>query len=384
MTGPLAGVRVIELAGMGPGPFAAMVLADAGADVLRVDRPRHSADDDPLAGGRDANPINRGRRSIALNLKAEGAREFLLDLVGRADVIIEGFRPGVVERLGIGPAECLALNPRLVYGRVTGWGQSGPLSTSAGHDINYVALSGALGTIGMSNGPPVPPLNFLGDYGGGLLLAYGLTAALFQSARSGVGQVVDSAMVDAAAYLSTYVYGLFGQGRWNDQRQSNSLDGAAPFYRTYRTADDKFVAVGAIELRFLKQLATIIGVTDVDLSTPLDPDEWEKVSAKFEAAFAERTRAEWEALFDHSDACATPVLSLSEAPFHPHNEARNVFVTIDGIIQPSPAPRFLGTPGGISRMPAPAGTDGSEALSEWGVDDTHVKLARSKGFLGAF
>jgi alpha-methylacyl-CoA racemase len=382
MTGPLAGVRVIELSGMGPGPFAAMVLADAGADVLRVDRPRGSLNDDPLAGGRDANPINRGRRSIVLDLKVDGAREFLLDLVARADVIIEGFRPGVVERLGVGPTECLALNPRLVYGRVTGWGQSGPLSMSAGHDINYVALSGALGTIGMSDGPPVPPLNLLGDYGGGLLLAYGITAALFQSARSGVGQVVDSAMVDAAAYLSTYVYGLLGQGRWNDRRQSNSLDGAAPFYRTYRTADDKFIAVGAIELRFLKQLATIIGVTDVDLSGPLHPDEWESVSAKFEAAFATHTRAEWEALFDQTDACATPVLSLAEAPLHPHNEARNVFVTIDGMVQPSPAPRFLGTPGEISRVPAPPGTDGSQALADWGVDDARVNEARSQGFLG--
>jgi alpha-methylacyl-CoA racemase len=351
--GPLAGVRVVELAGIGPGPFCAMLLADLGADVLRVDRPAASRPGWPTV-------LARGRRSVAVDLKHPDGAGVVLDLVAAADALVEGFRPGVAERLGIGPDACLARNPRLVYGRVTGWGQQGPWRLAAGHDIDYVALAGALHPIGQAGGPPVPPLNLLGDFGGGgMLLALGVVAALLEAGRSGTGQVVDAAMVDGAALLTTQFHELLAAGLWREERGANLLDGGAPFYGVYETADGRHLAVGALEPQFWAELLRRLGLDAGDLPAQLDRDGWPLLRARLAALFRTRTRDEWSELLAGTDACVTPVLGLAEAPAHPHNRARGTFVDVGGVVQPAPAPRFsrpASTPTGRSPTGASART----------------------------
>ncbi|NJC63654.1 CoA transferase [Planosporangium flavigriseum] len=370
MAGPLTGVRVVELAGMGPGPFAGMLLADLGAEVLRVDRPGvHGHPGDP---GLDV--LGRGKRSVALDLKQPRAAEVVRHLAARADILIEGFRPGVAERLGIGPQDCQAVNPALVYGRMTGWGQDGPLANTAGHDITYLALSGLLHAIGPADGPPVPPLNVVGDYGGGgMLLAFGVLAALLSARQAGVGQVVDASIVDGAALLSAQVHGLMRQGLWADRRGGNLLDGSAPNYGVYTTADGRHLAVGPLEPKFWAEFAARVGV-DGD---PYDPAGWPALRERIAERIATRTRAEWLAVFDGSDACVAPVLSLSEAASadHPHLAARGTFVESYGVTQPAPAPRFSATPAALTAPPPHPGEHTREALADWGVDDVNALIA---------
>ncbi|MGV9978338.1 CaiB/BaiF CoA transferase family protein [Micromonospora wenchangensis] len=364
--GPLAGVRVVELASLAPAPFGCMVLADLGADVLRVDRPggvgpgRLSV---PTTG-----PLHRGRRATALDLKTPAGVADLLRLVERADVLVEAYRPGVAERLGFGPETCRDRNPRLVYARMTGWGQDGPLAARAGHDIDYIALAGALEPLGRPGHRPHAPLNLLGDFaGGGMLLATGVLAALLERERSGLGQVVDAAMVDGSALLTAFLHGMLGAGRWSAPRGGNLLDGGAPFYDTYRTADDRFVAVGALEPAFYAALLTGLGLAD-DPTLPAQYDQagWPELRRRFAARFAGRTRDEWTAVFADRDACVTPVLAPTEAHHHPHNAARGTFVEVDGEVQPAPAPRFARTPAPPPR-PAP---DPAEPLDVATVLDT--------------
>jgi alpha-methylacyl-CoA racemase len=364
MSGPLTGLRVIELAGIGPGPHAAMVLADLGADVVRVERPSGGLD---LAGGAQDHTL-RGRRSLAANLKDPDDQRLLLDLVEKADVLLEGFRPGVTERLGIGPDECLARNPRLIYGRMTGWGQDGPLADRAGHDINYISLTGALHAIGRAGERPVPPLNLVGDYGGGsMLMVIGLLAALWERDRSGQGQVVDAAMVDGAGLINHLVWSLRSIGFWSDTPASNMLDGAAPFYDTYTCSDGGHVAVGAIEPQFYAALLDGLGLTGEDLPNQLDRDAWPGLKERFAAVFATRTRDEWAAVFEGTDACVTPVLSYAEAPQHPHLSARETFAELNGAMQPSPAPRFSRTGADKPGPPPTAGEHTDAVLADWGV-----------------
>lgn len=376
--GPLAGITVVELAGLAPAPFACTVLADLGADVIRVDRARPGADvlsfpDDPLT---------RTRRWIGVDTKSAEGRDLVLRLVERADVLVEGFRPGVAERLGLGPRECLARNPRLVYGRITGWGQDGPLATAAGHDINYIGLAGALEPIGRPGQRPVPPLNLIGDFGGGgLLLAMGVLAALVERQVSGRGQVVDAAMVDGAALLTTALHGLRGSGLWGNGRGENLLDGGAPFYDTYETADGKFVAIGAIEERFWVDLVAVLGLEPGEVAGRLDPARWPQVREKVAAAVRTRTRAEWEKLAEGTDACLTPVLTPGEAPTHPHNVARGTFVEVGGRPQPAPAPRFGRTPAGPPEAPHPPRADTTEVLVELGMTTEEIERLRSTGVI---
>ncbi|MES2532222.1 MAG: CaiB/BaiF CoA-transferase family protein, partial [Pseudomonadota bacterium] len=337
MAGPLAGLKVIEFAGIGPGPFCAMLLGDMGADVIRIARP--GAEPDP----RDV--TGRNRRLVPVDLRADGATAQMLALVAAADVLIEGYRPGVMEKLGLGPAPCLVANPRLVYGRMTGWGQSGPLAQAAGHDINYIAIAGALHAIGRAGEPPLPPLNYVGDFGGGgMLLAVGLLAALHEARRSGTGQVVDAAMSDGTALLSAFMYGMKAQGQWSNQRGENLLDGGAHFYDTYVCADGKYVAIGAIEPQFYKELLTRCGVDDPLFDQQMDPARWPLLKLRLGDVFRMKTRDEWCALLEGTDACFAPVLDWDEAPLHPHNAARQAFVTVDGVLQPATAPRFSRTP----------------------------------------
>lgn len=334
MSGPLHGLRVVEIASIGPGPFAAMVLSDLGAEVTRVDR---------VGGGAGVgDPLLRGRSSIVTaDLKTEAGVAAVLRLVEESDVLIEGFRPGVAERLGFGPDVCAARNPRLVYGRVTGWGQTGPRAAQAGHDIDYLAVAGALHPIGEAGGGPVPPLNLVGDFGGGgMLLVVGVLAALFERDTSGSGQVVDAAMVDGASLLMAFHHGLLAGGLWSDRRGDNLLDGGAPFYRCYRTADDRYMAVGAIEPQFYAALLEGLGLTGEDLPDQYDRAGWSNLGGRFAAVFAGRTRDEWEAVFAGRDACVVPVLTPTEAPVDAHLVARKSFVEIDGVVQPAPAPRF--------------------------------------------
>ena len=329
---PLAGVTIIEMAGIGPGPFCGMLLADMGADVLRVERPGSVP--------RAADVTGRGKRSAGLDLKDTGAVAEMLRLVGTADALIEGFRPGVMERLGLGPTECHARNPRLVYGRMTGWGQTGPLALTAGHDVNYIAISGALDAIGPAEAP-VPPLNLVGDYGGGgMLLAMGVCAALLRAQRDGEGCVVDAAMSDGAALLMAPIYGMRAAGRWGASRGGNLLDGGAPFYGTYRCADGKFLALGPIEPQFFALFVQGIGLAETDFTGLADAAQWPALRALIAARLLTRTRDEWAAVFDGTDACVAPVLTMTEAPAHPHNVARGAFVEHDGVVQPAAAPRF--------------------------------------------
>lgn len=354
--GPLAGLRVVEFAGIGPAPFACMLLADLGADVVRVSRTVEAT-----RGGSEI--FDRGKRALPLDLKQPEGRDAALALIASADVLIEGFRPGVMERLGLGPAAAMERNPKLVYGRMTGWGQTGPLSQTAGHDIGYIALTGALHAIGRANDPPPPPLNLVGDFGGGsLYLAFGVCAAVIEARASGKGQVVDCAIADGAASLMTMMYGMFGAKTWSDQRDANLLDGGAWFYDTYACADGKFIAVGAIEPQFRAEFLARLEL-EGDLAD--SRAEWPDLSARLAARFKQRTRDEWAAIFEGSDACVAPVLSLTEAPEHAHNRARATFVESAGVIQPAPAPRFSRTPGKISSPPPNAAASLDELLSEW-------------------
>ncbi|WP_433384405.1 CaiB/BaiF CoA transferase family protein [Actinoplanes sp. CA-142083] len=357
MSGPLAGVRVVELAGLAPGPFGCMILADLGADVILVDRP---------GGGRTPphGPMQRGRRVVELDLKTPEGIESLLRLVERADVLVEGYRPGVAERLGFGPGDCEKINPRLVYGRMTGWGQDGPLAARAGHDIDYIAVAGALEPIGRAGERPHAPLNLIGDFaGGGMLLAVGILAALLERERSGCGQVVDAAMVDGSALLMAFFHGMIANGSWPFPRGANLLDGGAPFYDTYETSDGGFVAVGALEPAFYAALLDGLGLTDADLPGQLDRNGWPLLRDRFASVFRTRTRGEWTGVFAGTDACVAPVLSPAEAPGHPHNQARKAFVEVDGLAQPAPAPRFARTPPDTPSGPSAVTVD--EVLTGW-------------------
>ena len=360
--GPLHGLRVVELAGIGPGPHAAMVLADLGADVVRVDRPSGAL---PVGDPDAPDPTLRGRRRVAADLKDPAGRETVLRLVERADVLLEGYRPGVAERLGVGPADCHARNPRLVYGRVTGWGQDGPLARQGGHDINYVGLTGALHAIGRADGAPVVPLNLVADFGGGsMLLLVGVLAALWEARASGRGQVVDAAMVDGASLLLQLTWALHGQGHWRDERGTNLLDGGAPYYDTYACADGRFVAVGALEVRFYAQLLDGLGLDPAALPDREDRTRWPELRARFTAAFATRPRDEWAARFARTDACVTPVLALREVADHPHLAARGTVVAPGGVPQAAPAPRFSRTPPTLPGPPADP-EDVEVVLAEW-------------------
>jgi alpha-methylacyl-CoA racemase len=382
--GPLSGITVVEMSGIGPGPFAGMMLADLGATVIRVDRPVGSGGGlTELSAGR-ADVVSRGRRSIAVDLKSPEGVELVLKLVDSADVLIEGYRPGVMERLGLGPEVCLARNPSLVFGRMTGWGQDGPLAQAAGHDINYIALSGVLGAIGRHGQTPVPPLNLIGDYGGGgMLLACGVLAGLLSVARTGAGQVVDAAMVDGSAVLMAQFYGMKAVGRWSDERGSNLLDTGAPFYDVYESADGGYLSVGPLEPAFFAVLLERLGIDDLDGGTQYDPRSWPALRLRLAAEFASRTRAETEDLFAGVDGCVFPVLSMSEAPQHPHNLARGTFVTRDDVIQPSPAPRFSATPTRL-KLPPPAVGEHTEAiLADLGLSGDEVRRLLEAGVVGS-
>jgi alpha-methylacyl-CoA racemase len=361
--GPLAGMRVVELAGIGPGPFAAMLLADLGADVVRVDRPG-GAD---LAVDPAYDVTNRNKRSVLLDLKTPEGSRAVLDLVERADALIEGYRPGVAERLGVGPEDCRTRNPRLVYGRMTGWGQDGPLADRAGHDIAYIAITGALGMIGRAGEPPAIPANLLGDYAGGALyLVIGVLAALQHARTTGEGQIVDAAIVDGTTHLTAMIHGMMAADGWQDRRGANLLDGGCPFYGTYETADGGHMAVGALERRFYDEFVQLLGIAD-PASARQDAGRWSELRAAIAARFKQRTREEWTAVFAGSDACVAPVLSLREAPAHPHLAARSTFVDHHGITQPAPAPRFSATPGAVRRPPAMPGAHGADIARDWDV-----------------
>jgi len=369
--GPLNGIRIIEFAGIGPGPLCGTFLGDMGADLIRIDR----------AGGAGAPGAgSRNRRSIALNLKDPHAVDVALRLVEQADGLFEPFRPGVMERLGLGPETCLARNPKLVYGRMTGWGQDGPLAQAAGHDINYIALTGALHAIGERGGGPIPPLNLIGDFGGGtMLLAFGMVCGLLEAARSGRGQVVDTAMIDGASMLMAMIYGMKDLGRWTNTRGDNMLDGGAHFYGCYECSDGKWISIGSIEPQFYALLRETLGLEDSDFDAQHDKSGWPRLKAKLASTFATKSRDEWTALMEGTDICFAPVLDLDEAPKHAHNVARDTFIEVDGTVQPAPAPRFSRTP---APPPAPApeiGADTDTVLHEAGFDPAEIKELRQTG-----
>jgi len=376
--GPLAGLKVIEIAGIGPGPFCGMMLADLGADVVRVDRAQNVQGGDPAVPPQDL--LARGRRSIGVDLKNPEGVAVVLDLVAGADVLIEGFRPGVAERLGIGPADCHARNPRLVYGRMTGWGQSGPYGPMAGHDINYIALAGALEPIGRAGEPPLPPLNLVGDFGGGgMLLAFGVLAGVFEAQRSGQGQVIDAAMVDGAAALMTMTHSFRAMGMWTDERGTNMLDTGAHYYDVYETSDGKYMSVGSIEPQFYAALLDGLGIDAADLPFQQDRTQWPALTERFAAIFETKTRDEWSAIFEGTDACVAPVLSIPEAIAHPHNVERETFVEVAGLAQPAPAPRFDRTPPRISSPPPHAGQHTDEILRDFGLDADRIAKLKELG-----
>lgn len=370
--GPLTGLKVIEMAGIGPGPFCAMMLSDMGADVLRVDRA------DAVGAEHEREPrfevLNRGRPSIALDLKKPEAIAAVLRLVKQADVLIEGFRPGVMERLGLGPANCAEVNEGLVYGRMTGWGQDGPLAQSAGHDINYIALTGALHAIGRAGEAPVPPLNLVGDFGGGsMYLLFGILCALWERQRSGKGQVVDAAILDGATSLSSFLYGALARKGWVNDRGVNLLDGGRPWYDSYETKDGGLVSIGPIEPRFYKQLIERIGLAGEDLPAQNDPAGWNRLRERFVTVFKTRTRDEWSELLEGTDVCFAPVLSALEAPAHPQNVARGNFIEIDGVTQPAPAPRFSRTKPEVSGSASRAGQQTCDGLARWGFSGDEIQ-----------
>jgi alpha-methylacyl-CoA racemase len=374
--GPLSGVKVIELAGIGPGPFTAMVLSDMGADVIRVDRSVAAHGGDPDDPPRDI--LTRGRRSVALDLKNPDGVETLLKLVEGADVLVEGFRPGVTERLGFGPDVCLERNPKLIYGRMTGWGQDGPYAQAAGHDINYISLAGALHPMGRAGEPPPVPLNLVGDFGGGgMLLAFGVACALVEAKTSGKGQVVDAAMVDGSALLMTFIHGLKAMGVWSSERGVNLLDSGAPFYDVYECADGEWISIGSIEPQFYAELVRLSGMQHEPHQ--MARDDWPGMRDELTRVFKAKTREEWCALMEASDVCFAPVLSMDEAPHHPHNVARDTYVEIAGIQNPNAAPRFSRTPGGIQGPPAHAGQHTDEVLAEAGLSADDIAGLRASG-----
>ena len=359
--GPLSGIKVVEFAGIGPAPFCGMLLSDLGADVVRIDRPGNRP-------GIPADVTGRGRRSVALNLKDPADIEIALGLIAKADALIEGFRPGVMERLGLGPDIALERNPKLVFGRMTGWGQTGPLSHAAGHDLNYIALTGALGAMGRKSEAPYPPLNLIGDYGGGALyLAFGLLAGILHARASGEGQVIDCAMTDGAASLSSMFYGMRAMGIWTDEREANLLDGGAHFYDCYECSDGLYVSIGSIEPQFYALLLEKAGLTDPAFAAQMDRSQWGSLKEKMAALFKTKTRAEWCEIMEGTDICFAPVLSLAEAPDHAHNKARETFVEVEGVVQPAPAPRFSRTPGEIQGTSPGIGAHNEEVLAEWGL-----------------
>ena len=364
-SGPLAGVRVVEFAGIGPGPFAGMLLGDLGADVVRVDRPGGTA----LGVDPAYDVTNRNKRSVLVDLKSPAGPGLVLGLAARADVLIECWRPGVAERLGIGPHECLARNPRLVYGRMTGWGQDGPLAHRAGHDIGYIATTGTLGMVGSPGAPPAIPANLLGDYAGGsMYLVVGVLAALHHARATGTGQVVDAAIVDGVTHLGTMIHSMLAAGAWQDRPGVNLLDGGAPFYAVYRTADGGHMAVGALEPQFYAEFAALLGLGDAAPDRS-DPARWGELRELIAARFATRTRQEWTDVFEGTDACVAPVLSLGEAAGHPHLTARGTYAEVDGIRQPAPAPRLSATPGTLRRPPALPGAHTTEVARDWDLPD---------------
>ncbi len=374
--GPLDGIRVIEIASLAPAPFGCMILSDLGAEVVRVERTEACGADRRAP----VDPLVRGRRSVGINLKDPAGAELLLRLAESADVLVEGFRPGVAERLGFGPEACAARNPRLVYGRMTGWGQDGPLAPTAGHDIDYIAISGALSLVGREGEAPVPPVNLIGDFGGGgMLLALGVLAALLERERSGVGQVVDAAMVDGSALITSFVYGARAVGAWQDRRGVNLLDTGAPFYDTYRTADDGYVAVGALEPKFYAELLAGLGLSGAGLPGQHDRAGWPELRTRFAEVFATRTRDEWAEAFAGSDGCVAPVLSPAEAPGHPHNVARGTFANVGGVVQPAPAPRFSRSAAQVPAAPPRPGADTDAVLSEIGYGASEIAGLRADG-----
>jgi alpha-methylacyl-CoA racemase len=371
--GPLQGLKLIEIAGIGPGPYCAMVLADMGAEVIRVVRPGPDA----LVRDVSKDLLSRGRRSIGVDLKHPDGVATVLALVERADGLFEGFRPGVMERLGLGPDVCLARNPRLVYGRMTGFGQEGPLAHTAGHDINYIALAGVLAHLGRKGQPPTPPINLVGDFGGGgLLLAFGMVCALLERVQSGRGQVVDAAMVDGAAALMTIFHGAEQSGFWSDELGTNMLDSGAPFYDVYETSDGRYVSIGAIEPQFYAKLLELTGLKDEPLPGQMDREGWEKVRARLTEIFRSKSRDAWCALMEGTDSCFAPVLSMSEARRHEHNRARELFVEVDGVEQPRPAPRFSRTDSAIQRPPSPGAAHTDEVLTDWGFEAAELTRLR--------
>ena len=379
--GPLTGFKIVEVAGIGPGQLCGMLLADMGAQVIRVDRLMEGDLGIPLPA--KYNLMNRSRPIVAVDLKSPEGVELVLQLCEGADALFEGYRPGVMERLGLGPKVCMERCEKLVYGRMTGWGQTGPLADSVGHDSNYIALSGALSAIGEKNSLPPIPLNLIGDFGGGALyLAMGMLAAMLEASRSGRGQVVDAAMIDGSASMMTLFYGMFAGGMWRDQRGSNMLDSGAPFIRTYATKDHKCVVVCTVENRFFRTLLDSLGVTDIDPKDQYDENTWPAQGKIFERIFLTKTRAEWTDILEGTDSCFAPVLSLSEAPEHPHNKARKTFVELDGVLQPAPAPRFSRTPSEIQSQPMEPGDSNQEALSAWGIPDHEITRLTRSGIVG--
>jgi|TARA_B100000749_G_scaffold216533_1_gene171416 alpha-methylacyl-CoA racemase len=373
--GPLNGFRIIELAGIGPGPFCGMMLSDMGAEVIRVDRIAKGV-------GAPKDVLQRNRQSVAVDLKKPEGIEIVLKLVESADALFEGFRPGVTERLGLGPDECMARNEKLVYGRMTGWGQDGPLAQSAGHDINYIGLSGALHAIGEPGGKPVPPLNLIGDFGGGgMLLAYGLVCALLEAQKSGKGQVVDTAMVDGAASLMAMFFSMAGRG-FDDERGTNLLDGGSHFYNTYETKDGQHVCVGSIEPQFYQLLVEKAGVDANRFGPQMDRDRWSGFKDELEDVFKTKTRGEWCEIMEGTDVCFAPVLSVFEAPAHPHNVHRGTFIEVDGVVQPSPSPRFSRTTAEISHAARAPGEDSTEVLSSIGFAQDELDALREQGVIG--
>ncbi|HEX6866975.1 MAG TPA: CaiB/BaiF CoA-transferase family protein [Caulobacteraceae bacterium] len=372
--GPLSGLKVVEFAGIGPGPFCGMLLSDLGADVVRIDR-KGSGRSSP------ADVTARGRRSVALDLKQPAAVEACLKLMESADAVFEGFRPGVMERLGLGPDVALTRNPKLVYGRMTGWGQTGPYAKAAGHDMNYIAITGALHAIG-TNEKPVPPLNLVGDFGGGALyLAFGLLAGVIQARETGRGQVIDCAMTDGSASLMAMFYGFKGMGIWTDERRSNLLDGGAHFYDTYQCADGRWVSIGSIEPQFYALLLEKTGISDPQFNNQMSRDEWPELREKLAAVIATKTQAEWTEIMEATDVCFAPVLTLEEAPKHAHNVARQTFVEVAGVTQPAPAPRFSATPGEIQGPPPTIGAHNDEALGDWGFSGAAIAALKEAGTL---
>ena len=376
---PLSGKRIVEIAGIGPGPFCAMLLADLGAEVVRVDRA--SAVPDIMPDSPSLDLLNRGRRSVGVNLKTPEGIETVLKLVQESDALIEGFRPGVAERLGIGPEECLARNPKLIYGRMTGWGQEGTYSSMAGHDINYIALSGVLGMIGREGGKPIPPVNLVGDFGGGgMLLALGICAALVETAKSEKGQIIDAAMTDGSALLSTMMHSFKAMGMWGD-RGTNLLDTGAPFYDVFECADGEFISLGSIEPQFYSELLRITEIDQSENPKQMDRAGWADMKSKIGDAIKGKTRSEWEELMEGTDVCFAPVLSMDEAYAHPHNKERNTFIEIGGVMQPAPAPRFSRTPASVSSPPPHAGQHTEEVLAGLGLTKDEILMLREQNII---